>query len=251
MIVVRSFGQLVDEQNVTITLDLQPVLQLNMTTPDQIDFVFDQIPEYYGGEIKYAGTILQVSSTVTWDLWAVGTSQTAQAAGGLYWDLQMPYNQGAGGINALTTIPLSALELHQYPVNAYINTATDDYSAQFVANTTPQTDQVATNSIFESATPYTAPVLGNKYIMGDAGIAAAGVGGVPGGSYLANGSNSDYYITIDYRILPGLPTVFPMATDITGTTNESMDVAPAVNADAYAAPGVYTMDVKYILAEDQ
>ena len=39
----NSYAQLIDEKNVTITMDLQPILQLNMTTPDQIDFVFDEI----------------------------------------------------------------------------------------------------------------------------------------------------------------------------------------------------------------
>jgi hypothetical protein len=39
----KSFAQLQDEKNVTITMDLQPILQLDMSTPDQIDFVFDDI----------------------------------------------------------------------------------------------------------------------------------------------------------------------------------------------------------------
>ena len=34
-------AQLVDESNVTITMDLQPILQLNMTGPSNIDFIFD------------------------------------------------------------------------------------------------------------------------------------------------------------------------------------------------------------------
>ncbi|MCX7728962.1 MAG: hypothetical protein N2203_05785, partial [Bacteroidia bacterium] len=54
-----SYAQLVDEKNVTVTMDLQPVLQLNMTTPDQIAFVFDEIREYYGGILKYGATILK------------------------------------------------------------------------------------------------------------------------------------------------------------------------------------------------
>ncbi len=50
---MSTFAQLIDEKNVTVTMDLQPVLQLNMTTPDQVDFTFDNIPSYFSGIIKY------------------------------------------------------------------------------------------------------------------------------------------------------------------------------------------------------
>jgi hypothetical protein len=69
---VVGHAQLVDEQNVTITMDLQPVLQLDMNGPQNIDLVFDEISEYVGGITKYGATQLKVSSTVDWDLYAVG-----------------------------------------------------------------------------------------------------------------------------------------------------------------------------------
>ena len=47
MSALPSFAQLQDEKNVTITMDLQPILQLNMTTADQVNFVFDDIASYY------------------------------------------------------------------------------------------------------------------------------------------------------------------------------------------------------------
>jgi hypothetical protein len=248
MIVVRSFGQLVDEQNVTITMDLQPVLQLNMTTPDMIDFTFNQIQQYYGGEIKYAGTVLTVSSTVSWDLWAVANSQGNVALN--KWDLQMPYNTGLAN-SASDSIPLSALELHQSPKNAYLGSAhtngDQDYSAAFLNSLPPAGP--GTNSIYEApsaATLYTQPAAKDKYIMGDFGPENVATGGAaPGGSYLAAGVGTEYYITIDYRILPSLPATFPYATASDGTTSE------AIGFGQFAAPGVYTMDVKYILAEDQ
>jgi hypothetical protein len=71
-----------------------------------------------------------------------------------------------------------------------------------------------------------------------------------GGSFLINGgTTSDYYYTIDYRILPGLPAVFPMAGDADGNTFE--DLVTVNDAGSYAEPGVYTMHVQYILLEDQ
>ncbi len=240
-----SFGQLIDEKNVTVTMDLQPVLQLHMTTPDQVDFVFDDIRDYYGGIIKYAATILKVSSSVSWDLYAVGTSQTAG-----FWDQQMTYS-GGGGANAINQLPLSLLELHQYEANQYDANATGaqtDYSAAFSPANTPA---VGVNSIWYSATPYTAPGAAEKYIQGHSGT-VAGQDGAPGGSYLtavvAAGTFSDYYFTIDYRILPGLPAIFPNAGTNAGVAEDLVTVNAA---GAYANPGVYTMDVKYILLEDQ
>jgi len=254
MIVVRSFAQLIDEQNVTVTMDLQPVLQLNMTTPDMVNFTFDQIPEYIGGEIKYAATILEVNSSVSWDLYAVGYSQAATSI----WDVQMSY--GVINANAVATIPISALELHQNQANDGFasGSTTTDYSAAFPVPVVgpPYTAQpnAGLSSIYESITPYVAPALGTKYIMGDKGISTnvtgltPWLGGIPGGSYLASGAGTDYYITIDYRILPGMPAIFPMAgTWVAGVQG----VAESLPSPTFAAPGVYTMDAKYVLLEDQ
>ncbi len=52
-------AQLVDEKDVTVTLDLQPVFGVRMTTPNQIEFVFDDISEYYAGITQYAATVLK------------------------------------------------------------------------------------------------------------------------------------------------------------------------------------------------
>ncbi len=239
-----SFGQLIDEKNVTVTMDLQPVLQLHMTTPDQVEFVFDDIREYYAGIIKYAATVLKVSSSVTWDLYAVGVSQI----GGGIWDQQISYS-GGGGANALNTIPLSALEMYQYEANRYAANVTPgtnfDYSKAFKPANAVVAGQ---NSIWYSATPYTPPTATDKYIQGHAGT-LAGDDGAPGGSYLiatpgVGQDFTDYYFTIDYRILPGLPAVFP-AAGLNDGTSEALAVG------SYANPGVYTMNVKYILLEDQ
>lgn len=244
-----SFGQLIDEKNVTVTMDLQPVLQLHMTTPDQVEFVFDDIREYYAGIIKYAATILKVSSSVSWDLYAVGTSQS----GGQYWDQQVTYS-GGGGANAITNLPLSALELFQYEANAFTGGFTGAYADYSTAFAPAQAVVPGQNSIFYSATPYTPPTAGDKYIQGHAGT-GVGTQGAPGGSYLietpALGTFSNFYFTVDYRILPGLPAIFPAAGDNAGPVPAAEDLVSANAAGAYANPGVYTMNVKYILLEDQ
>ena len=233
-------AQLVDEANVTITMDLQPILQLNMTGPSNIDFVFDQISEYVGGITQYGATSLQVSSSVSWDLYAVGYSSTGAAK----WDQQVVYGGGADP-SAIDLLPITALEVRQDKVNPFPGVATNfnDYSGAFV------TSPVVTgrNCIYASATPYVAPASGQKYIAGGNAVTATAF--VPGGSYLVAqagvyGSGSSYYYTLDYRIVPGLPATFPNAASNAGVT-------AALVAGTYAQPGVYTMNVKYVLAENQ
>ena len=237
-----SYSQLLDEQNVTIVMDLQPVLQLHMTTPDYIEFTFDDIKDYMAGITKYGATILKVSSSVNWDLYAVGTSTSAP-----YWDQQIVYSTGGGG-NAVDNLPLSCLELHQYPANSYDGSAAliSDYSGSFqLVNTAPGV--LGRNTIFVSTTPYTPPTQDDKYIQGHAG--AAPNDGAPAGSYLTVGGSepSDFYFVIDYRIVPGLPPVFPFAAIQVGGNYQSESLLPG----EYARPGIYTMNVKYVLIEDQ
>jgi hypothetical protein len=241
-------AQLIDEKDVTVTLDLQPVLQLDMTTANQLEFVFDDINEYYAGITQYAATILKVSSTVSWDLYAVGRSSGATAAG--FWDQQIDY--GSDNTNAIDQLPLSLLELRQSQPNSGAANATTagtvnvDYRAAFSANGTVST----ANSLFANADgSITPPTQADKYIAGHSG---AGVAGdfMPGGSYLTQtGTTSDYYYAIDYRILPGLPAIFPNAASADGAT--AQDIVTQNAAGNYAEPGVYTMYVQYVLLEDQ
>lgn len=239
-------AQLIDEKDVSVTLDLQPVLQLEMSTPDQIEFVFDDINEYYAGITQYAATILKVSSTVSWDLYAVGRSTGTNGAE--FWDQQIDY--GNSNPNAIPNLPLSLLELRQAQPNNGDGAATGtytDYSQAFSPSSTPSTG----NSLYVNGGTNTAPTTADKYIAGHAGTSGvAGDDFMPGGSYLnQNGITSDYYYAIDYRILPGLPAIFPMAGDADGATFE--DLVTVNGAGAYAEPGVYTMYVQYILLEDQ
>jgi len=239
-------AQLIDEKDVTITMDLQPVLQLDMTTPDQIEFVFDEISEYYAGITKYGATVLRVSSTVSWDLYAVGRSTGTN--GPEFWDQQIDY--GNNNPNAVPNLPLSLLELRQAQANNGATAATglfSDYSQAFSPATTPS----AGNSLYVNGGTNTAPTTADKYIGGHSGTSGiVGADFLPGGSYLTQtGITSDYFYVIDYRILPGLPAIFPNAADADGVLFE--DIVTANTAGSYAEPGVYTMYVQYILLEDQ
>lgn len=246
-----SNAQIQDEKSVTMTLDLQPVLQLNMETPDQVEFVFDDINDYYSGITQYGATILKVSSTVSWDLYAVGRSNGSTAAD--YWDQQIDY--GSDNTNAIDQIPISALEIHQSRANSGAGAATGaftDYSQAFssLASGAVVAAPNGGNSVFfNTGGGLTPPGLTEKYIAGHSG--ATGTGDfMPGGSYLTQtGTESDYYYVIDYRILPSLPAIFPNAFEADGTT--AKDIVSENAAGNYAEPGVYTMYVQYILLEDQ
>jgi len=256
-------AQLIDEQNVTVTMDLQPILQLNMNGSNNVDFVFDQISEYVGGITQYGATNLQVSSTVSWDLYAAGFSSAA-AGGALLWDNQVEYG-ASNDPNAVTTLPLTLLELHQDKANpgttGFVNAVggTVDYNTAFSTSVT----NVGANNVYATTDPYNRPAASEKYIAGHNSTN----GFVVGGSYLILtgglvGNQSEYSYTMDYRIQPGLPAVFPRATSSNTTTDggnnnglsaAGTEAAGALNATTtslYAQPGVYTMNVKYVLIEN-
>jgi hypothetical protein len=246
-------AQLLDEQNVTVTMDLQPILQLGMNGAQNVDFVFDQISEYVGGITQYGATNLQVSSTVSWDLYAAGFSSRA-ASGLLEWDNQVVYG-GDTDPNSVTTLPLTLLELHQdkanpSSANATPGTGTVSYSVAFASGATA----IGQNNVHATSTPYARPTASNKYIAGHNSTSDF----VAGGSYLIAigtvvGNASSYSYTMDYRIVPGLPAVFPRASNGStnggnNTTSAALNIAPGTGL--YAQPGVYTMNVKYVLVEN-
>jgi hypothetical protein len=186
---------------------------------------------------------------------------------------------------------LTALELRQFPPNPVIADAAGsgnalcgvggnvapipaaDYSGAFAtmgAGNVPTTQ--GSNVIYTPGNdaPYAAPNdhtpgAEEKYIAG-----AQGTGddcGVAPGSYLqqsnpvSEGTNDGYYFVMDYRLIPGLPTIFPMhlvASNSNGAeagiTNAAGTTAAANLTSAgsgYVAPGVYSMYIKYIITEDQ
>jgi hypothetical protein len=279
-------AQILSEQNVTINVDLQPVLQLNLEGPTQHDFTFSEIRDYYGGITKYGANVLKVSSTVAFDLWAAGISQDANRHFDKTYSYQVGGNEALGNNN----LPLTAMELHQFPANPSTGlncgVANDgapigayspnhDYSAPFVTVVEEGAQADGNNSIYTpgNSTPYqqpdqvTAVTATNciKYIAG--GDGAAATCSVPPGTYINNGgvtpvldrlSNAGYYYVMDYRLVPGLPTRFPMHLAANNVNSTEAGIAAAavsagLEADAtlFINAGMYSMAIKYILAEDQ
>src|ERR1051326_799339 len=58
----------------TLRIEILPVLELGINTTSLLDFSFTTIPSYMGGKTQYGATTLSASSTVQFDLIAVGTS---------------------------------------------------------------------------------------------------------------------------------------------------------------------------------
>ncbi len=243
-------AQLVDEQNVTVTMDMQPILQLGLNGSQNVEFVFDQISKYVGGITQYGATRLTVSSSVACDLYAIGMSSQSSNLATPFWDNAVKY--GTTDPAASYNVPLTALELHQDKANGYNATGTGvtkDYFTPFAA-------VIGNNNVAVSTAPYTKPGLGYKYIAGGNGTGAGDY--LPAGSYLVTngtgvGGASAYYYAIDYRLLPGLPAVFPnasLATTDGGNTATADNLGLAALGTTYYGAGVYSMNVKYVLMQN-
>ena len=102
----QSSAQLSDQEYVSVTMDLQGILQLNMTTEPQVDFVFNTIQKYQVGITKYNATRLEVESTVPWDLYAQPSTQ--------YWTQELAYGAGTNGQSQL---PSEILEMESIQPN--------------------------------------------------------------------------------------------------------------------------------------
>lgn len=95
----NTFAQLPDDNEyVYVTMDLQGVLELTMTTDPNIGFVFSNIQQYQSGIINANATQLRVESTVGWDLYCNSETST--------WDVLQTYTT-----SGTSTVPDSLLEV--------------------------------------------------------------------------------------------------------------------------------------------
>ena len=212
-----------------LQIEILPILQLNMSTGDQVDFMFTDIRDYAAGITRYGATVLNINSSLSWDLMAVGTSTINESTSGVsaFWDQNLSYS-AAGSAN----IPLGVLELHQIPENPTGSGAGIDYSPGF---TTPPSGnnyiEVGSQGLLGAIT-FSLPSTGAKTIAGDWGVPLTAM---PPGSYYpipGGAPEADHRYTISYRITPGLPVTF------NGLMGD-------------AQPGYYTMQIRYILSVDQ
>lgn len=246
---------------VSMVLDMQPILQMDMVAPEQVNFVFDEKGKYYSGITKNAATVIKVTSSVSWDLYAVGRSNGTSPNGNTFWDQVESYGTS---VNSVADIPMSLLELRQNNPNSGVhheNATYADYSQDFSEGFRPY----AGNSLYVSSngTP-TPPTKYGKYLAGHSGNTSDITNGfMPAGSYSSSYSkSSNFEFVIDYRILPGFPAIFPnafnedasIAQNIVSATNANTVLVGGAAGNgnkSYAEPGYYTMTVQYVLLEDQ
>ncbi|MBL4734068.1 MAG: hypothetical protein JKY18_01775 [Flavobacteriales bacterium] len=217
-----------------LQIEILPIMQLKMSTKDQVDFIFSDIADYAAGITRYGATVLSVSSSLDWDLMAVGTSSINESTSGgsPNWDQNLSYS-ALGSAD----IPLRVLELHQIPDNPTLSGVGVDYSPAF---TIPPSGNnyitVGSQGLGGVITFSTAPIPpGNRTIAGNWGDTGPVHSMIPG-SYVpipGAGPAPDHRYVISYRITPGLPVRF----------NGIMVVD--------AQPGYYTMQIRYLLSVDQ
>ncbi len=211
-------AQLSDQEYVAVTMDLQGILELNMTTEPQVDFVFNTIQKYQVGITKYNATRLEVESTVPWDLYAQPSSQ--------FWTQQIAYGAGTNGQG---TLPSEILEIQAIQPNSIAAPQTFNSFIGLTSNSGANTSSLT-------------PTVNTQFLAGEFATGVAN-------SYAPSTSTSSPLTNkflIHYRIKPGVPAAFP---DLTAQYPvEAAATFPP--ATPYAQPGYYDLEVVYTLTED-
>lgn len=214
----QSKAQLSDQEYVAVTMDLQGILELNMTTEPQVDFVFNTIQKYQVGITKYNATRLEVNSTVPWDLYAQPSTE--------FWNQQLAYGAGTNGQG---TLPSEILEMQAIQPNSVAAPLTFNsfigLSSNLGTNTSSLTPSVDTQ------------FLAGEYAQGVTSSYE------PGTSTMSPLTNK---FLIHYRIKPGVPANFPNLT----TQYPTVAATAFTLTTPYAQPGYYDLEVVYTLTED-
>ncbi len=211
-------AQLSDQEYVAVTMDLQGILELNMTTEPQVDFVFNTIQKYQVGITKYNATRLEVEATVAWDLYAQPSTE--------FWTQQIAYGAGTNGQGIL---PSEILEMQSIQANA-------------VAALNSFNSFIGLSSNAGANTASLTPTVNTQFLAGEfaQGVASSYPPGTSTMSPLAN------KFLVHYRIKPGVPANFP---DLQ-VQYPAVAAATFPPATPYAQPGYYDLEVVYTLTED-
>jgi len=181
---LKSVAQLQDEEYAYITLDLQGILTLTMTTEPQIDFSFTSIQEYETGITRYNATKLEVDATVAWDLFAYASTDE--------WTQGESYST-----NGEWNLPAEIIEMQA--LNANTSNPPGGTFNSFVSL------KGLTNSGVVGGIP---DASNTQFLAGMVGT-AAGESYAPGASEANPGTHQ---FRIHYRIVPGIPATFPNST---------------------------------------
>ncbi|MEO8086432.1 MAG: hypothetical protein ABI763_06415 [Bacteroidota bacterium] len=179
---IQSKAQLSDEEYAYVTMDLQGILNLTMTTDPTVNFTFKTIPEYQNGLIKFNATKLDVDATVAWDLFAYASTDN--------WTQVDAYST-----NGQATLPAEILEMQS--INSNTTAATDNFNAL-----------VSLKGLTNSGVVGGVPAATTQFLAGMVGTAA----GESYGPGAANSNPSTNQFRVHYRLKPGIPATFPNST---------------------------------------
>jgi hypothetical protein len=214
----KSKAQLSDQEYVAVTMDLQGILQLNMTTDPQVDFVFNTIQKYQVGITKYNATRLEVEATVPWDLYAQPSTQN--------WTQEIAYGSGTNGQG---TLPSEILEMQSIQPDAVAAPLTFDNFIGLSSNGGANTASLS-------------PSANTQYLAGQFGQGVAN--SYPPATSTASPLTNKFLI--HYRIKPGVPANFP---DLS-IQYPALAAATFTAITPYAQSGFYDLEVVYTLTED-
>lgn len=211
-------AQLSDQEYVAVTMDLQGILELTMTSEPQVDFVFNTIQKYQVGITKYNATRLEVNATVPWDLYAQPSTE--------FFTQQIAYGLGANG---QSTRPSEILQMQSIQSNS-------------VAAPLTLNSFIGLSSNAGTNTASLTPTVDTQFMAGEFGS------GVTSSYAPATATESPLTnkFLVHYRIKPGVPADFP---DL-ATQYPTVATATFTASTPYAAPGYYDLEVVYTLTED-
>ncbi len=178
----QSKAQLSDEEYAYVTMDLQGILNLTMTTDPTVNFSFKTIPDYQNGIIKFNATKLDVDATVAWDLFAYASTNN--------WVQVDAYST-----NGQATLPAEILEMQSVQPN--VSAATNNFNAL-----------VSLKGLTNSGVVAGVPVAATQFLAGMVGTAAAQ--SYAPGARSSNPSTNEF--RVHYRLKPGIPASFPNST---------------------------------------
>jgi len=179
---LQTKAQLSDEEYAYITMDLQGILNLTMTTDPTVNFSFKTIPDYQNGIIKFNATRLSVDATVAWDLFAYASTDN--------WTQVEAYST-----NGQATLPAEILEMQSVQPNACLAPA--NFNAL-----------VSLNGLTNSGVVGGVPTAATQFLAGMVGT-AAGQSYAPGAAAQSPSTNQ---FRVHYRLKPGIPASFPNST---------------------------------------
>src|SRR5436190_5427755 len=172
---LQTKAQLTDEEYAYITMDLQGILNLTMTTDPTVNFTFKTIPEYQNGIIKFNATRLSVDATVAWDLFAYASTDN--------WVQVEAYST-----NGQAALPAEILEMQSVQPNA--SSAPENFDA--LVSLKGLTNSGVTGGVPTAATQFMAGMVGTN----------VGESYAPGSS-ASNPSTNQF--RVHYRLKPGIP----------------------------------------------